>query len=65
MDIHREFYHIVGWDALALVLGVGETCEWQGVDGIELGGRHDGVWPVDDDIPVARQLQEALCVYAV
>ena len=58
MHAHRPFNHVVGRDALVLVLGMRRVGERQVVDGIELLSCHGRVRGVDHDVAVANRLDE-------
>ena len=65
MDVDRELDHLVGGDALALILGVGQSRVWQVERGVKFLGGHRRVGGIDDDDPFAHLLQQTLGMHHV
>ena len=65
MDVDAELNHVVGGNALTLVLGVRLTGVGQVERGIELLGSHRRVGGIDDNVAVGNTLKDALGVHHV
>ena len=65
MHIDGVFDHLEGWDSLAFVLGVWQSCVWQVETVIHLVGGERWVGGIDYDVEVIGLLYQAVGMESV